>query len=62
VSWDQRFFDPIMLPGRKPLVTLHDAAQDMWNPDFHGDGHPALNIQGQAELLPVKPGETLSRI
>jgi len=26
VSWDQRFFDPIILPGRKPLVTLHDAA------------------------------------
>ena len=27
MSWDQRFFDPIMLPGRKPLVTLRDAAQ-----------------------------------
>jgi hypothetical protein len=27
VSWDQRFFDPIMLPSRKPLVTLRDAAQ-----------------------------------
>jgi hypothetical protein len=27
VSWDQRFFDPIMLPGRKPLITLRDAAQ-----------------------------------
>jgi hypothetical protein len=28
VSWDQRFLDPIMLPGRKqPLVTLRDAAQ-----------------------------------
>jgi hypothetical protein len=27
VSWDQRFFDPIVLPGQKPLVTLHDAAQ-----------------------------------
>jgi hypothetical protein len=27
VSWDQRFFDPIVLPGRKPLVTLRDAAQ-----------------------------------
>ncbi len=26
VSWDQRFFDPIMVPGRKPLVTLRDAA------------------------------------
>jgi hypothetical protein len=28
VSWDQRFLDPIVLPGRKqPLVTLRDAAR-----------------------------------
>ena len=28
MSWDQEFFDPIILPGRKqPLVTLRDAAQ-----------------------------------
>jgi hypothetical protein len=27
VSWDQRFFDPIILSGRKPLVTLRDATQ-----------------------------------
>jgi len=27
VSWDRRFYDPIELPGRKPLVTLRDAAQ-----------------------------------
>jgi hypothetical protein len=27
VSWDQQFYDPIELPGRKPLVTLRDAAQ-----------------------------------
>jgi hypothetical protein len=26
VSWDQEFFDSIMLPGQKPLVTLRDAA------------------------------------
>jgi hypothetical protein len=26
VSWDQEFLDPIMLPGRKPLITLRDAA------------------------------------
>jgi hypothetical protein len=31
----------------------------MWNLDFHGVGHAALNIQGRSELLPVKPGETL---
>jgi len=27
MAWDQRFFDPIILPGRKPLVTLRDAAK-----------------------------------
>ena len=26
MGWDQRFFDPIELPGQKPLVTLRDAA------------------------------------
>jgi len=26
VAWGQKFFDPITLPGRKPLVTLRDAA------------------------------------
>jgi hypothetical protein len=31
----------------------------MWNPDHHGAGHAVLNIQGRAELLPPKPGETL---
>ena len=31
----------------------------MWNPDRHGAGHASLNIQGRAELLPPKPGETL---
>ena len=25
MSWDQQFDDPIVLPGRKPLVTLQDA-------------------------------------
>jgi hypothetical protein len=31
----------------------------MWNPDHHGAGYAALNIQGRAELLPPKPGDTL---
>jgi hypothetical protein len=31
----------------------------MWNPNVHGAGHTALNIQGRVELLPPKPGETL---
>jgi hypothetical protein len=26
MSWDRRFFDPIILEGREPLVTLRDAA------------------------------------
>jgi hypothetical protein len=26
MSWDQRFYDPIEVPGRKPLITLRDAA------------------------------------
>jgi hypothetical protein len=26
VSWDKRFVDPIAAPGRKPLVTLREAA------------------------------------
>jgi hypothetical protein len=31
----------------------------MWNPDVHGAGHAALNIQRRTELLPPKSGETL---
>jgi hypothetical protein len=30
----------------------------MWNPNVGGAGHAALNIQGRADLLPVKPGAT----
>ena len=26
MSWDKRFVDPIAVPGRKPMVTLRDAA------------------------------------
>ena len=26
MPWDQCFFDPIMLPDRKPLITLREAA------------------------------------
>ena len=33
----------------------------MWNPDVHGAGQAALNIQGRVELLAVKPGEMLPR-
>jgi hypothetical protein len=27
VAWERRFFDPIILPGRKPLVTLCGVAR-----------------------------------
>jgi hypothetical protein len=27
VSWNQRFFDPILVLGRKPSVTLRDVAE-----------------------------------
>jgi hypothetical protein len=37
-----------------------ETGMKMWNPDVHGAGHAALNIQGRVGLLPVKSGETLS--
>ena len=30
----------------------------MWSSDLHGNGKATLKIQGQAELLPVAPGES----
>jgi hypothetical protein len=27
VSWDQAFFDPVVLPGGRRMVTLRDAAK-----------------------------------
>jgi hypothetical protein len=38
-----------------------ETGMKMWDPDVHGAGHAALNIQGRTELLPPKPGETLPR-
>ena len=48
-------------PAREQLIHRRwlETGIKMWNPDHHGAGHAALNIQGQAELLPPKPGETL---
>jgi hypothetical protein len=40
VSWDQRFFDPIIVPGRKPLVTLRDATEyitELPKAEHHGE-------------------------
>lgn len=33
----------------------------MWNPQLHGTGEAALNIQGSVGLLPPEPGETMPR-
>ena len=48
-------------PDREKLIRRRwlETGIKMWNPDHHGAGHAALNIQGRAELLPPKPGETL---
>jgi hypothetical protein len=37
-----------------------ETGSKMWNPDNHGTGGAALNIQGRAGLLPVKPSELLA--
>jgi hypothetical protein len=44
---------------REKLIRRRWLGIKMWNPEVHGAGHAALNIQGRAELLPPKPGETL---
>ena len=48
-------------PAREQLIHRRwlETGIKMWNPDHHGAGQAALNIQGRAELLPPKPGETL---
>ena len=48
-------------PDREKLIRRRwlETGIKMWNPDHHGAGHAALNIQGRAELLPPKPGETV---
>ncbi len=47
--------------GREHLIRRRwaETGIKMWNPNVHGAGHAALNIQGRAGLLPVKPGGTL---
>ena len=48
-------------PDREQLIRRRwlETGIKMWNSDHHGAGQAALNIQGRAELLPPKPGETL---
>src|SRR6202022_2318906 len=47
-------------PEREKLIRRRwaETGIKMWNPDVHGAGRAALNIQGGLGLLPPKPGET----
>jgi hypothetical protein len=38
-----------------------ETGSKMWNPNIHGAGLAALNIQGRVGLLPLMPGEALPR-
>jgi hypothetical protein len=49
MSWDQRFFDPIILEGRKPLVTLRDAAA--YITELPKAAHDAEEWQAAMEVL-----------
>jgi hypothetical protein len=49
VSWDQDFFDPIILPERKPLVTLRDAAQ--YITELPKADHDAEECQAAMQVL-----------
>lgn len=48
------------LPEREKLIRQRwaETGIKMWNPNVGGAGHASLNIQGSADLLPVKPGAT----
>jgi len=55
--------EPDQFSAREQLIRRRwaETGIKMWNPDFHGAGRAALNIQGRVELLPAKPGENLPR-
>jgi hypothetical protein len=48
-------------PEREKLIRQRwtETGIKMWSPDIHGSGKATLKIQGQAELLPVTPGQTM---
>jgi hypothetical protein len=55
--------EPRDQPGRETLIRRRWAETGirLWNPDLHGAGNAALNIQGGVALLPPKPGDKLPR-
>jgi hypothetical protein len=56
VSWDQRFFDPIPVSGRKPLVTLRDAAEYITALPQVEHGAPEWQAAMEALLLVAELG------
>jgi len=50
-------------PEREKLIRRRwtETGIKIWNPNVHGVGLAALNIQGRAGLLAAKPGNTLPR-
>jgi hypothetical protein len=65
VSWDQRFDDPIVLPGRKPLVTLPDAALYMTKlpkaeHTMHRNGKPRWKRCSEQPLEPFDDSTCLA--
>jgi hypothetical protein len=55
--------EPRDQPAREKLIRRRWAETGirLWNPDLHGAGNAALNIQGGVALLPPKPGGKLPR-
>jgi hypothetical protein len=55
--------EPKDQPAREKLIRRRWAETGirLWNPDLHGAGNAALNIQGGVALLPPKPGDKLPR-
>ena len=49
MSWDQWFSDPIPVPGRKPLITLRDAA--LYITKLPKAEHDAVEWQAAMEAL-----------
>jgi hypothetical protein len=63
ISPDHSELLPMLSNGPAERETLirrrwNETGIKMWSSDLHGSGKATLKIQGQAELLPVAPGES----
>jgi hypothetical protein len=59
VSWDQRFDDPITLPGRKPLFTLRDAATYITELPKAEQDAPAWQTAAELLMIAERGGDTM---